>query len=154
MKEEAVFVVQIVGDKTQRVSNSIGDFRRLSVTAMVTNAQAGQTESGGRDARHGVRIITIRQSAVFYLPSFQASFIPKEFKTDALYFFEQLLVGSLERRAVGLHKRWRTAILATTERYQRRGHEAHSAEAHHFPSIQKSFSCHGCPAYFVISSVA
>src|ERR1700740_3044922 len=35
MKKEAVFVMEIVGDKTQRVSHTLGDFRRLSVSAMV-----------------------------------------------------------------------------------------------------------------------
>jgi hypothetical protein len=33
--------------------------------------------------------------------------------------------------------------LATGERSQWRGHEAHPAKAHHFPSIQKSFARHG-----------
>jgi hypothetical protein len=65
-----------------------------------------------------------------------------------------LFVGSLEWRVAGLHKRWRTAILAISERCPRRGQKTHSAEAHQFPSIQKSFSRHGHLAYFVISSVA
>ncbi len=41
MEEKPVLVVQVLGDKSQRVSNAIGDFRRLPVAAVVGDAKAG-----------------------------------------------------------------------------------------------------------------
>src|SRR5919201_2072518 len=39
MKEEAMLVGQIVGDESQSVANAIGNFRRLSIAAMVTDTK-------------------------------------------------------------------------------------------------------------------
>src|SRR5215472_4813204 len=44
MKEEAVLVVQIVGDEFKRVSNAIGNLRRLAVAAVDADAKTGQAE--------------------------------------------------------------------------------------------------------------
>ena len=143
VEEEAVFVVQIVGDKSQGVPNAVGDFRRLSVAAVVADAQTGQAESCGGDARHHARVVAVGESAIFHLAALGAGLVPKKLKTGALDFIKKLLVGSFKWSAVGLHERRGAALLATGNSRQRRGQEAHPAKAHHFPSIQKSFARHG-----------
>src|SRR5215467_4756950 len=125
MEKEAVLVVQIVGNESQGIANAIGDFGRLSVAAMICDAETGQAEPRGGDARHRVRVIAIRESAIFYLPGLGAGLIPKKLKAGALDFIEELLVGSLKWRAIRLNERGRRALLATGKRSQGRGQEAH-----------------------------
>src|SRR5881275_2629114 len=138
VEEKSMLVVQDVGEEAQRVANALANFRGLAVAAMIANAETGQAKSRGRDARHRSRIVAVREGAILHLASLGAGLIPEEIKADALDFIEQLLVGALERRAVGLHERRRGALLATREGHQWRGQQAHPADAHQFPSGQKS----------------
>src|ERR1700747_3391676 len=49
MEKEPVLIVEMIGDKPQRVANALENFRRFPVIAMVADAKTLQAKPGGRD---------------------------------------------------------------------------------------------------------
>ena len=52
VEKEPVLVWQIVGQESQRLLHAFNNLRRLAITTLVANAQAGQAESRGGDTGH------------------------------------------------------------------------------------------------------
>src|SRR5580693_2418927 len=96
--EEAVLVLQVVREKSQRVADTRENIRGRAKTAMIADAQGRQTKPGGGDAGHGACIVAVRQRAVFHLPGLRTCFEPEKIKGSALNLVQQLVVSSLIRR--------------------------------------------------------
>src|SRR5207253_1693213 len=132
--EETMLVGQIVGEKFQRLADSLENFLMLPVFALIADAQAGQAKSRGGDAGHFSRIISISQRAVFYLAGLLARLAPEEIERGALNLVEKLFVSSLVGFACGLNERIRSPLPASRQCGQRRGKQTHPADFHDFSS--------------------
>src|SRR5580692_2404929 len=96
---KTVLVLEVVREKTKRAANALENFLLRAKAAMVADAEACQTKASGGDARHGARVVPIRQRAVFHLPRFRARLKPEKIERCALNFVQQFFVGALIRRS-------------------------------------------------------
>ena len=94
--EEAILIRHLIEQETQRSPRAREDVAARHVAALVRDAQCGQTEASGRNARYGTRVVAGGEGAILHLSRRRAGLPPEVEEDCALDIIEKLVVG--ERR--------------------------------------------------------